>query len=52
MAKKRYYDYPGEQLVVRFEPARCIHAAECVKGLPGVFERHRGVDFRWSRDVR
>ncbi len=41
MAKKRYYDYPGKQVVVRFEPARCIHAAECVNGLPGVFERHR-----------
>ena len=41
MAKKQFYDYNGRLAVIRFEAKRCIHAEECVHGLPGVFERHR-----------
>lgn len=41
MAKKQFYDYEGRLAVIRFEPKRCIHAEECVHGLPDVFERHR-----------
>jgi len=33
----RIHDYPGAELTVRFDPSRCIHAAECVRGLPKVF---------------
>ena len=29
--------YEGEGITVRFEARRCIHAAECVTNLPGVF---------------
>lgn len=41
MPKRQFYDYEGELVVIRYEPRRCIHAEECVKGLPGVFERDR-----------
>ncbi|TNF74482.1 MAG: hypothetical protein EP299_07150 [Acidobacteria bacterium] len=37
---KKVYDYEGPDIVVRFEPKRCIHAEECVHGLPDVFDRH------------
>lgn len=30
--------YRGESVTVEFDPARCIHAAECVHGLPAVFD--------------
>ncbi len=33
--------YTGEALDVSFDPARCRHAAECLRGLPGVFDRNR-----------
>jgi uncharacterized Fe-S cluster protein YjdI len=33
--------YTGEALDVTFDPARCRHAAECLRGLPGVFDRNR-----------
>jgi len=33
--------YQGEGIGVTFEPARCIHAAECVRGLPDVFDPQR-----------
>lgn len=33
--------YPGRGIRVTYEAARCIHAAECVRGLPGVFDPHR-----------
>lgn len=41
MPRKQFYDYEGKLAIVRYEPRRCIHAEECVKGLPGVFERDR-----------
>mgnify|MGYP000489331404 CR=1 FL=1 len=30
--------YTGERIEVTFDPARCLHAAECVRGLPQVFD--------------
>lgn len=30
--------YEGEHVVVTYDARRCIHAAECVHGLPGVFD--------------
>jgi len=41
MPRKRFYDYEGKLALIRYEPKRCIHAEECVTGLPGVFERDR-----------
>jgi uncharacterized Fe-S cluster protein YjdI len=39
MPRTRFYDYEGKLALIRYEPKRCIHAEECVMGLPGVFER-------------
>ena len=33
--------YEAEGIVIRFEARRCIHAAECVHGLPTVFDADR-----------
>jgi uncharacterized Fe-S cluster protein YjdI len=30
-------EYKNDKLVVRYDPAICIHAGECVHGLPSVF---------------
>jgi len=30
-------EYQGEDITVLFELKRCIHAAECIRGLPAVF---------------
>ena len=30
--------YKGQGVSVQFNVARCIHAANCVHGLPGVFD--------------
>lgn len=30
--------YTGEQVDVSFDPELCRHAAECVRGLPAVFD--------------
>lgn len=35
MTEKRY---GGAAIDVIFDPARCLHAAECVRGLPAVFD--------------
>jgi CDGSH-type Zn-finger protein/uncharacterized Fe-S cluster protein YjdI len=34
-------EYAGEAIAVRYEAARCIHSAECVRGLPAVFDTGR-----------
>jgi uncharacterized Fe-S cluster protein YjdI len=31
-------EYEGREATVTFEPRRCLHAAECVRGLPQVFD--------------
>jgi uncharacterized Fe-S cluster protein YjdI len=33
--------YAGTEAIVSFDSARCQHAAECVKGAPGVFDTQR-----------
>ena len=33
--------YESDTVRVRFDPTRCIHAARCVDGLAGVFDRER-----------
>lgn len=30
--------YESSEVVVEYDPKRCIHAAECVRGLPSVFD--------------
>jgi uncharacterized Fe-S cluster protein YjdI len=30
-------EYGSDKLVLRYDPAICIHAKECVRGLPSVF---------------
>lgn len=30
-------EYQGDGITVSYELKRCIHAAECVRGLPAVF---------------
>ncbi|MCH9649147.1 MAG: CDGSH iron-sulfur domain-containing protein [Deltaproteobacteria bacterium] len=39
--KRKIFTYESDALVVEYEVARCIHAAECVHGLPGVFDPKR-----------
>ena len=39
MAKTQQYE--GKEITVRFDPALCIHASECVRGLPKVFRPDR-----------
>lgn len=34
-------EYSCEGLIVRWNPEKCIHAQECVKGLPQVFNHDR-----------
>ncbi len=34
-------EYKSKDITVRFDLKRCIHAEECVRGLPGVFQRDR-----------
>jgi uncharacterized Fe-S cluster protein YjdI len=38
--------YEGDAVTVTFDPNRCIHAEECVRGLPAVFDPTRK---RWIR---
>ncbi|MEU8760508.1 (4Fe-4S)-binding protein [Streptomyces sp. NPDC048659] len=37
----RIKEYDGAGVTVTYEPRRCLHAAECVKGAPGVFDLSR-----------
>ena len=34
-------EYKNDKLVVRYDPAICIHAGECLRGLPSVFNLSR-----------
>lgn len=38
---EKTHDYRGDGIVVRYLLRRCIHAAECVRGLPAVFDPRR-----------
>jgi len=38
---KKNHEYIGEQISVGYDAKRCIHAAECVHGLPAVFDPDR-----------
>ena len=35
--RTKYISYDAEAISVKYNPQLCIHAAECVKGLPKVF---------------
>ena len=37
MSSKRIRSYEGSDITISYDPIRCIHAAECVKGLRSVF---------------
>jgi uncharacterized Fe-S cluster protein YjdI len=39
-------EYANDQIVVTWEPAYCIHAADCLNGLPAVFDpwRHPWIE--------
>ncbi|HTG32806.1 MAG TPA: CDGSH iron-sulfur domain-containing protein [Thermoanaerobaculia bacterium] len=39
--REKIHRYEGKSLTVLYDAGRCIHAAECVRGLPGVFEAGR-----------
>jgi CDGSH-type Zn-finger protein/uncharacterized Fe-S cluster protein YjdI len=36
--RSKIHEYQGTSGVVRYDVMRCIHAAECVRGLPAVFD--------------
>ncbi|MEZ5364897.1 MAG: CDGSH iron-sulfur domain-containing protein [Bryobacterales bacterium] len=36
--KKKLHSYPGENLTVTFDSARCIHSGRCLQGAPSVFD--------------
>jgi CDGSH-type Zn-finger protein/uncharacterized Fe-S cluster protein YjdI len=38
---RKLHRYEGEGIRITYDAARCIHAAECVKGLPTVFDTAR-----------
>ena len=46
MAPRRLQTYSTEQITVTFDPTRCIHAAECIRAQPEVFDSSRR---RWIR---
>jgi len=39
MSKRKTYE--GNGIEIHFDPTRCIHAEECVHGLPAVFDAQR-----------
>ena len=42
----RLQSYETDAITVTFDPARCIHAAECIRALPDVFDSSRRL---WIR---
>lgn len=38
---EKTHDYRGDGIIVRYVLKRCIHAAECIRGLPAVFDPQR-----------
>jgi CDGSH-type Zn-finger protein/uncharacterized Fe-S cluster protein YjdI len=37
LISEKVHDFPAEGITVQFRPGRCIHSANCVRGLPAVF---------------
>lgn len=37
----KLHEYDSDAVRITYEPSRCIHAAECVRGLPAVFDTNR-----------
>jgi len=37
-------DYASKDLIVSYDATRCIHAGECARGAPAVFDPRRAVD--------
>src|SRR5690554_4006878 len=35
--ESKIHSYESEEIIVKYDLKRCIHAAECVRGLPAVF---------------
>lgn len=46
MTSRRLQTYATDEITVSFDPTRCIHAAECIRSAPGVFDSRRK---RWIR---
>jgi uncharacterized Fe-S cluster protein YjdI len=44
MPPRRLQTYSTDQITVTFDPTRCIHAAECIRAQPQVFDSRR---LRW-----
>ena len=44
----RVQSYETDEIVVTFDPGKCIHSAVCLGGLPTVFDvtRKRWIDLR------
>jgi len=51
MSTVKIHRYEGDGIVVTYEARRCIHAEECVHGLPAVFDPKRKpwVDAKGAR---
>ena len=43
---RRLQTYATDQITVTFDPSRCIHAAECIRTAPAVFDSRR---LRWIK---
>jgi uncharacterized Fe-S cluster protein YjdI len=43
---RRLQTYATDAITVTFDPARCIHAAECIRTAPAVFDSRR---LRWIK---
>lgn len=37
----KIHEHAGDNVTIRYDVQRCIHAAECTRGLPGVFDINR-----------
>jgi len=38
---RKLIEYESDAIIVTYDPKRCLHAEECIHGLPGVFEKDR-----------
>jgi uncharacterized Fe-S cluster protein YjdI len=44
-------EYKNDTLIVRYDPKTCIHAGECVRGLPSVFNVSKKAVDRCERRI-